>query len=133
MEVNIINEYIDANVLQSKVWDVADEKTRQKAVNNAQRVLKMMLPNKYPNDVPVEHIAEQCIWMLKIDDSIQRSEMGITYIQVDGIAMNISEKDRSIAPFIYNAFNLPKGYFDKRRVGSYRGHKPRHILGWHRC
>ena len=120
-EINVVDEYIAENVLQSKVWDVADSRTRTKAINNAQRILRMMLPNKYKSDeeIPVEHIAEQSIWMLKIDDSLQRSELGITYINVDGVALNLSEKDRSIAPFIYRVFNLPKGYFDKRRVVRY--------------
>ena len=82
MDINVVDEYIAENVLQSKVWDVADSRTRTKAINNAQRILRMMLPNKYKSDeeIPVEHIAEQSIWMLKIDDSLQRSELGITYI-----------------------------------------------------
>ena len=119
MNLETIDNYIADNVLHSKVWDLSDDKVKQKAINNAERVLKMMLPNHYKNDVPVEHIAEQSIWMLKIDDSLQRAEMGITYINVDCIAMNISEKDRSIAPYVIRALNLPNGYFNKRRVGRY--------------
>lgn len=116
--LNEVNTFIDENILHSKVWDMADDTTKKKAINNAKRTLTLMLPNYYKNEVPVEHVAEQCIWMLKIDDSIQRSELGVTYIQVDGVSMNISEKDRSIAPFICKAFNLPVG-FNKRRVGTY--------------
>lgn len=116
--LNEINEFINENILHSKVWDVADEKTKVKAINNAKRTLNMLLPKQYEKGIPTEHIAEQCIWMLKIDDSIQRSELGITYIQVDGVSMNISDKERSIAPFICKAFNLPNGY-TKRRVGMY--------------
>ena len=123
--VDQVNNYISANILHSKVWDVANETVRLKAVNNAERVLKMMLPKYYPDTVPVDHLAEQVLWMLKIDDSIQRSELGVTYIQIDGIAMNISEKDRSIAPFIYRALDLPEGYFNRRRVARYSD--PRHI------
>lgn len=114
-----VNQYIDENVLHSKLWDVATDKVKTKAINNAQRILRMMLPNYYTDSIPVEHIAEQSLWMLKIDDSLQRAELGVTYIQIDGVAMNITDKDRSIAPYIMKALKLPQGYFIKRRVGRY--------------
>lgn len=114
-----IGKYIDENILQSAVWDNADDRVRQKAINNATRILKSNLSKYYPDTIPVEHLAEQVIWMLKIDDSLQRAEMGITYIQVDGISMNISDVDRTICPFIYKDLKLPKGILNRRRVVSY--------------
>ena len=116
--INAVNNFIEENILHSKVWDVADEKTRTKAINNAKRTLTMLLPKHYKDGVPVEHVAEQCIWMLKIDDSVQRSELGVTYIQVDGVGINIRDKDRSVAPYICKILNLPNDT-TKRRVGTY--------------
>lgn len=114
-----IGRYIDENILQSAVWDSADDRVKKKAINNATRILKTNLSKYYPDTIPVEHLAEQVIWMLKIDDSLQRAEMGITYIQVDGISMNISDIDRTICPFIYKALKLPVGYLNRRRVANY--------------
>lgn len=114
-----IGNYIEENILQSAVWDNADDRVRQKAINNATRILKTNLSKYYPDNIPVEHLAEQVIWMLKIDDSLQRAEMGITYIQVDGVSMNISDIDRTICPYIYRALKLPKGILNRRRVVGY--------------
>ena len=128
-----VGKYIDENILQSAVWDNADDRVRQKAINNATRILTMHLNKFYKDGIPVEHLAEQSIWMLKIDDSLQRAEMGITYIQVDGISMNISEMDRTICPFIYRALNLPKGYLNRRRVGRYNFSNKDAFRGGCRC
>lgn len=128
-----IGKYIDENILQSAVWDNADDRVRQKAINNATRILKSNLSKYYPDTIPVEHLAEQVIWMLKIDDSLQRAEMGITYIQVDGISMNISDVDRTICPFIYKALKLPKGILNRRRVVSYNLNVSDTFRGGCRC
>lgn len=114
-----IGNYIDDNILQSSVWDKADAKTRKKALNNATKILNTFLKKYYPTEIPVDHLAEQVIWMLKIDDTLQRSELGITYIQVDGISMNVSNIDRTICPYIMKSFNLPPGFLSGRRVGRY--------------
>lgn len=118
-----VSAYIDENILHSKVWDEADVKTRTKAVNNAQRMLKNMLPKIYGESIPVEHLSEQSIWMLKIDDSFQRSELGATSMAVDGFSISIQNKDRSIAPFILSINGISPdavtGGLSKRRVGRY--------------
>lgn len=117
--LDAVNEYIDLNVLQSSVWDNADIKTRTKALNNSKRILTLHLNKYYKDNIPVEHLAEQCIWMLKIDDTLQRSEMGVTSVQIDGISVSMTQLDRTIAPFICRALNIPIGFLHKRRVGSY--------------
>lgn len=123
--VEAITEYIFLNVLQSKVWDMADFITRRKAINTAERTLKRVLPEIYPKDeaIDMEHLAEQSIWIMKIDDSLQRSELGVKSITLDGISISMDQKDRSIAPFIVEANQLSldalTGGVSKRKVGSY--------------
>lgn len=97
-----VKQYIDENVFQSKIWDSYTEAQQRKAVNDAIRKLRLLLPNKYPEgqDIPVEHIAEQVIWLSKIDDMFQRADLGATSLSVDGFTISFKEKDRSLAPFI---------------------------------
>lgn len=116
--VSTVWDFINANVLHSEAWDKTDPTQKSKAVNNASRVLKRMFPKIYKETIPVEHLAEQCIWMLRVDDMFQKSELGATYIQCDGIAINLAEKDRTLAPFIMQVNGVSEGY-GKRRVGSY--------------
>lgn len=118
-KVTEVNNFIEENILHSHVWDTAEETTRKKAVNQAERTLKRYFKDVYSDVVPVDHLAEQSIWILKIDDMLQRSEMGVTYISVEGVQMNITNKDKSICPFIMEELNLSEGWNSRRKVGRY--------------
>ena len=115
-----VDYFISENILHSEVWDTSDGTKRNKAVNQATRTLMRLFPKVYtdPTTIPFEHLAEQSIWIMKIDDSFQRAELGVTFLMVDGISMNISDKDRSVAPFILEVNKVSNG-FNKRIVGSY--------------
>lgn len=117
--VQEVDSFIRDNILHSGVWDSAEEVQRTKAVNQAERTLKRYFPRVYANVVPVEHLAHQVIWLLKIDDTIQRAELGATYISVDGISITYSQKDRSLCPFIMEELHLSEGWNLRRKVGSY--------------
>lgn len=117
--VQEVDSFIRDNILHSGVWDSAESVQRTKAVNQAERTLKRYFPRVYANEVPVEHLAHQVIWLLKIDDTIQRAELGATYISVDGISITYSQKDRSLCPFIMEELHLSEGWNLRRKVGSY--------------
>lgn len=114
-----VDMFIAENILHSAVWDSASESMRIKAINQAERTLKRYFPKVYAKEVPVEHLANQVIWLLKIDDGLQRAELGATYVSVDGISITYSQKDRSICPFIMEELNLSEGWNQRRKVGSY--------------
>lgn len=117
--VQQVNDFISANVLHSNVWDSADTMQKTKAVNQSDRTLKRLFPDKYVDGVPVDHLAEQCLWILKIDDMVQRSEMGATSLSIDGISISYQQKDRSVCPYIMEVFNLSEGWNLRRKVGRY--------------
>ena len=128
-----VGNYIDENILHSAVWDNADEKTRKKAINNSIRTFNTFLKKYYKDEIPVDHLSEQVLWMLKIDDSVQRAELGMSYIQVDGVSINISEMDRTICPYVCKVLNVPVGFLSRRRVGSYALHVSDTSRGGCRC
>lgn len=118
-KLRAVNEFISDNILHSAVWDSAGELQRKKAVNQSERMLKRFFPKIYIDEVPIEHLAEQSIWILKIDDMFQRAEMGVSSISIDGISMNINAKDRSVCPFIMEELHLSEGWNLKRKVAKY--------------
>lgn len=128
-----VNSFIEEHVFQSKVWDVADERFRKKAINQSIRTLKMLLPAIYKEDIPVEHLAEQTVWLMKVDDTFQRAELGASSMSVDGFSISIKDKDRSLAPFILTVNNITPdavtGGLSKRRVVPYspQSHAKRYI------
>lgn len=114
--LDTVKDFMDEHMLHTRLWDMLDDKGKTKAINNATRILKTYLSKYYPNDIPVEHLAEQIMWMLRIDDSIQRAKLGVTYIQVDGISMNIANVDTTICPFIKGALQLSEDEANPTKV-----------------
>lgn len=130
-----VDTYINLNIYQSKVWDTATDLFRTKAINQAERTLKRMLPIVYESGVPVEHLAEQVIWLMKIDDSFQRAELGASNISLDGISISIKDKDRTLAPFILEVNRITPdgitGGMTRRKVGRYSTSiSDSHRKGW---
>lgn len=118
-----ISNYIDENIYHSKVWDTADSKARVKAVNNSERILKRVLRKYLADEVPIEYIAEQAVYLMRIDDTFLRAELGATSITLDGISVSIKDKDRTIALAVLDSLGITPdaitGGISRRKVGSY--------------
>lgn len=114
-----VTQYIEENILHSSLFDNASDQQKIKAVNQAMNTLLRYLPAVYMSreSLPVEDVAEQVLWLLKLDDMMQRAEMGATMITVEGIQVQIRDMDRTIAPSILNLHGIKDSR--KRRVGSY--------------
>lgn len=115
-----VTEFITDNVLHSKLYDSATPQVQQKAVNQAINTLDKYLSDVYKDreNIPVDDVAEQVLWLLKMDDSMQRAEMGTLMISVDGMQIQLKEMDRTIAPNILTLYG--KATLRKRKVGSYQ-------------
>lgn len=117
-----VKKYIDENILQSTLWDAADDKIRGKAVNNAEESLQRLLPDVYEDveEIPVDDLAQQAIFLLKIDDSFQRAELGVVQMSIDGMTLIFRDRDYTIAPYISGKYNITVVNGRRRRTGSYR-------------
>lgn len=107
-----VKAYIDNFILHSAPFDDAGETLQRKAVNNAEHVLKSVYPRfNDKNPLPIEVIAYQTIFMLAKDDSELRAERGTSYVGFNGVAMNLSQTYRTVAPDVIRILG--------RRTGSY--------------
>jgi hypothetical protein len=125
-DVSTVADYIASNILHSSVWDEATPTQKTKAVNNAVSMLLTYLPDKFPtaDSISTEFVAHQAVWMLRIDDTFLRAELGISYIQMSGVMVTIADKDRSINPYILSALKISvdsKGGITKKKVARYTG------------
>jgi hypothetical protein len=104
-----VKSFIETNILHSSLWDMADVSKQTKAVNNAERNLR----NYYgeSKEIPSEAIAYQTLWLLMIDDSIQRAGQGVSSVSVAGMSISLLHIDRSIAPEVLRMLG--------RRIGRY--------------
>ncbi|OYD08542.1 hypothetical protein [Paludifilum halophilum] len=95
--------YFDTEVLHSGAWDEADDALRQKALNNAERILYRTYGKTYDIDdsskwMPEEAVYEQALWMLRQDDAVQKTELGQVGVSVSGISVQMAGKPQYIAP-----------------------------------
>lgn len=114
-----VGSFIDEYILHTDAWDSAEESQKKKAVNYAERTLKRYFPKAYEKGVPTEHLAEQCVWLLKIDEMIQKAELGVTYFSIDGINVTVTAKDNSLCPFLLEHHNLPQSWNMRRIKARY--------------
>lgn len=127
-----VEQWIDDNIYHTELWEGLDTDLRKKVVNNANNSLMKFLPDVYGiapyidsvdsdgNDVPAielpeDVVAEQVLWLLRIDDTIQRAEMGTKSVWVDGTMISIHHKDNSIAPYVYKVNKISYNYITGRR------------------
>lgn len=116
-----VSNYISNHVLQSYVWDNSSITVRKKAVNRAELILLTILGDIFHDgNIPAEILGEQAVWVLKIDDTIERADFGMKNVWVDGTMITISDRDNSVNPLIYRMLGVSttsKGL--RRRVGGY--------------
>lgn len=84
-------EYFDEYVLHSEEWDEADSKRRQKALNNAERVLYRYYSEydetSESNRLPWEAVCEQAVWMLRMNDAVLQAEQGVMQVSAEGVSV----------------------------------------------
>lgn len=129
--VPVVGDYIARNIIQSDLWDLASDEVKIKAVGMALEQLYNVVSDAFTtvdlhyniHVLPPEPkvVAYQALWLLRIDDTFQRAEMGTTSVWVDGTMITLKEKDYSISPWVLRMFKLPytmeKG--TRRKIGGY--------------
>lgn len=117
----LVSIYIDENVLQSVLWDAATDKVKRKAVNNAYESLSRLLPDVFDSkEIEVDDVAQQAIFLLKIDDGFQRAELGVVQMSIDGMTLIFRDRDYTIAPYISGKYGITVVNGKRRRTASYR-------------
>ena len=119
-ELESVTLYINDNVYHSQAFDIADERLRYKAINNAKKQLIANLPRFYKSEgeIPVADIAEQAVWLMRVNDLMLNAEQGATSIALEGINIKFSEVNRTIAPSVLQRHGMSGGVI--RRVGRYQ-------------
>lgn len=118
---NAVSAYIDTNILQSVLWDAATADIKRKAANNAYESLARLLPDVFQDrEIEVDDIAQQAVFLLKIDDSFQRAELGVVQMSIDGMTLIFRDRDYTIAPYISGKYGITVVNGKRRRTASYK-------------
>lgn len=128
MEFNSVKEFIETKVFRNDIFVNATEENQLRALNQAEHILLSRL-GKYFEDgiIPEDIMAYQSIWIMQVDDTFARAEMGASYIQMSGVMITIKDKDRTIAPYVLSALNISADPYTSglsaRKVGRYNCNK----------
>lgn len=119
--------FIEESVYHNSVFVNAIESDKERAIKHSIHVLANRLSNyfKSEKEIPVDVLAHQVVWLMQIDDTFLRADLGATYIQMSGVMVNIKDRDRSIAPYVLSALGITPdpltGGLTQRKVGRYSG------------
>lgn len=112
--VEDVRKYVDEFILHSRLFDDATEEEQRKAVNQSNETLKEHLSE----EPSVKDIAEQAVYLFKLDETLQRADAGVTSVSIDGISISLdNEVDRTLAPAIKLRYGISST--KRRRVGRY--------------
>lgn len=128
-----VQDYILNNIFYVEKWTELDQlgadadRVKQVVVNNAEAVLLRELPHHF-NDkkpIPLDVIAEQCLFILEKDDSHRRAEMGVSYFMASGLYLSFDKNadNFTIAPTILRRYPRRKvGRYAVSKSDTYRGY-----------
>lgn len=122
MNFTEVQDYLLNNVFYIDKWKELDSlgedanRIKQALVNNSETVLLRELPHHFndENPVPVDVLADQCLFILEKDDSHRRAEMGVSYFMASGLYLSFDKNadNFTIAPTILRRY-------PRRRTGRY--------------
>ncbi|MBC9785864.1 hypothetical protein H1S01_15365 [Heliobacterium chlorum] len=98
-DLNRANTYFTNNVLHNEEWMTIEDSIRQRALNNAETQLYRVFRN-YRADtrpLPEEAVFEQALWLLRMDETVRKSEQGVKAVSVSGLSISM-DGVRRISP-----------------------------------
>ncbi|MTV49848.1 hypothetical protein GJ688_12785 [Heliobacillus mobilis] len=98
-DLNRANTYFTNNVLHNEEWMTIEDSIRQRALNNAETQLYRVFRNYRPDTrpLPEEAVFEQALWLLRMDETVRKSEQGVKAVSVSGLSISM-EGVRRISP-----------------------------------
>ncbi|MEH7116905.1 hypothetical protein V7128_05685 [Neobacillus vireti] len=102
MAVSVTNAdaYFQNEVLHNQLWMDATLETKQRALKNAENMLYRFYRNFDPvnKPVPEQAVFEQSYFLLLVDETIQKSALGVKQVSVSGLSISVDSPKYPIAP-----------------------------------
>ena len=118
------NDYFENEVLLNDAWVSADNPTRTRALKNAENSLYRFYSNHFnitEKPIPDTAIYEQAYFLLLVDETIQKSALGVKQISISGISISVDAPSYPISPNTKMIIQAETGVGGSGvRVGRYR-------------
>jgi hypothetical protein len=92
--------YFQEEVLLNEAWVNADQDMKSRALKNAENMLYRYFKrfNRETKPVPDVAIYEQAYFILLIDETIQKSALGVKQVSVSGLSISVDAPKYPISP-----------------------------------
>lgn len=123
VSINDANNYFETEVLLNDAWVSADESMKARALKNAENTLYRFYSAHFnsENPLPEKAVYEQAYWLLLIDETIQKSALGVKQISISGISISVNAPQYPISPNTKMIIQAETGVGGSGvRVGRYR-------------
>jgi hypothetical protein len=92
--------YFQNEVLHNELWVNATTDVKTRALNNASNMIYRFYKAYDPvnNPVPDKAVFEQSYFLLLIDETIQKSALGVKQVSVSGISISVDAPHYPISP-----------------------------------
>ncbi|UKL30007.1 hypothetical protein [Bacillus phage PK2] len=92
--------YFQTEVLLNDAWVNADQDMKSRALKNAENMIYRYFKrfNKETKPVPDVAVFEQAYFILLIDETIQKSALGVKQVSVSGISISVDAPQYPISP-----------------------------------
>lgn len=102
MAVSLANAdtYFQNEVLLNDAWINASTQVKQRALKNAENMLYRfyLAFDVTTNPVPEKAVFEQAYFLLLVDETIQKSALGVKQVSVSGLSISVDAPFYPIAP-----------------------------------
>lgn len=102
MAVSVANAdtYFQNEVLLNDAWVNATAPQKQRALKNAENMLYRFYRQYVPVDKPVPDNAvyEQAYFLLLVDETVQKSALGVKQVSVSGLSISVDAPSYPISP-----------------------------------
>ncbi|MBC9785102.1 hypothetical protein H1S01_11345 [Heliobacterium chlorum] len=101
-------------ILHNEEWNTADPSMKKRALEQAEtqlyRYFRSFSPATRP--LPDEAVFEQAIWLLRMDDSVRKTQQGVRSVGVGGIQIS-SDAVKPICPEVVILLGRRVGRYDR--------------------
>jgi hypothetical protein len=100
VDIQTADTYFQTEVLLNEAWVNADQDTKSRALKNAENMIYRAYRNYNKETKPVPEVAifEQSYFILLIDETVQKSALGVKQVSVSGISISVDAPAYPISP-----------------------------------
>jgi hypothetical protein len=100
VSVTTADAYFQTEVLLNDAWVNATPEQKGRALKNAENMLYRFYPkfDKVEKPIPEICVYEQAYFLLLVDETIQKSALGVKQVSVSGLSISVDAPSYPISP-----------------------------------